>query len=136
MLIGSVDIGNARGPISATRLRDTIANGLAYTLMKRAVERQIGDTEPPPALSADVRRVGRDTDVQSAGGSAPLSRARSSTARRSRPLEMVVVDNRPGPSSPTRAVVAEFPESSSSRSRVRACPTRATPVSPPPPATS
>ena len=33
VLLGSVDIHNARQPISAIRLREAIANGLSYHLM-------------------------------------------------------------------------------------------------------
>ena len=33
VLIGSTDIANAHGPISATRLRDAIANALALSLI-------------------------------------------------------------------------------------------------------
>jgi len=52
-LVGSVDIGNANAPISVTRLRDAIANGMAYSMMKRAVERQLSD-ESPRMLPQDV----------------------------------------------------------------------------------
>ena len=62
-LIGSTDIGNARGPISATRLRDAIASGLAYSLMQRA--------RRAPA------RAGR----AAAGSAAPTSAFRSSSRR-------------------------------------------------------
>jgi GT2 family glycosyltransferase len=108
MLIGSVDIGNAFAPISARRLRDAIANGLGYTMMKRAVERKM-ISEAPPALPADVAvsivipTCNRPDDLRRC-----LSAVRAQ--RGSRPLEIVVIDNRPGPSSPTRAVAAEFSE--------------------------
>src|SRR5436190_23773991 len=52
-LIGSTDIGNAHRPISATRLRDSIANGLAYTLMRRAMEQELPVAEAA-WLSGDV----------------------------------------------------------------------------------
>jgi len=106
-LIGSVDIGNARGPISATRLRDGIASGLSYTLMKRTVERQLGGVEVPPNLSPAVRvsivipTCNRPDDLRRCLRAVEQQRA-------SRPVEVVVIDNRPGPSSPTRAVAAEF----------------------------
>jgi GT2 family glycosyltransferase len=106
-LIGSVDIGNARGPISATRLRDAIASGLGYSLMKRAVLRQLGGCEPPPALPPDIRV---SVVIPTCNRPEDLRRCLSALVheRRTRPVEVVVVDNRPGPSSPTRAVVSEF----------------------------
>ena len=108
LLIGSVDIGNAFAPISAMRLRDAIANGLAYTMMKRAVERKmVADAAPALAAGVPVSIViptcNRPDDLRRC-----LSALRDQ--RGSRPLEIVVVDNRPGPSSPTRAVAAEFAE--------------------------
>jgi GT2 family glycosyltransferase len=106
-LIGSVDIGNTRGPISATRLRDAIASGLTQTLMKRAVERQLGDVEPPPVLPSDI-----PVSIVIATCNRPDDLRRCLRAlegeRTTRPVEVVVIDNRPGPSSPTRAVVSEF----------------------------
>ena len=106
-LLGSVDIGNTHGPISVTRLRDAIASGLAYTLMKRAVARQLGNVEAPRTLSADVC-----VSIVIATRDRPDDLRRCLRAvqqqRTSRPVEVIVVDNRPGPSSPTRAVVAEF----------------------------
>jgi len=41
VLVGSVDIANARQPISAIRLREAIGNGLSYHLMRRALEKQL-----------------------------------------------------------------------------------------------
>ena len=105
-LIGSVDIGNANAPISATRLRNAIANGMAYTLMKRAVERQLA-AEAPAMLPQDVAvsivipTCNRPDDLRTC--LAALEEARGDRA-----VEIVVVDNRPGPSSPTPAVVSEF----------------------------
>lgn len=105
-LIGSVDIENACGAISATSLRDAIGDRLAYAMMKRAVEREAG-TPPPPALPPDVR-----VSIVIATCNRPddLRRCLASleSERRSRDVEIVVVDNRPGPSSSTRGVVAEF----------------------------
>lgn len=107
-LIGGVDIGNACGPISATRLRLAIANSLAYTLMTRTVERQLGKPEAPPALPPDVRV---SIVIPSCNRPEDLRRCLRAVdeQRTSRPVQVVVIDNRPGPSSPTRAVAAEFP---------------------------
>ena len=106
-LVGSVDIANACAPISATTLRDAIAGGLAYALMKRAVERQMAaqDARPPlPAhvpVSIVIPTCNRPEDLRRCLRALQPERA-------SRPVEVVVVDNRPGPASPTRAVAAEF----------------------------
>lgn len=106
-LLGSVDVANHHGPISATRLRDAIASGLAYTLMKRAAARQLGEDGPPRLLPPAVRvsiviaTCNRPDDLRRCLASILQQRTR-------RPVEIVVVDNRPGPSSPTRAVAAEF----------------------------
>jgi len=106
-LIGSVDIFNSLGPISATRLRDAIASSLAHTLMKRSVEKTMTTDETPLRLSPDVRvsivipTCNRPDDLE-------RCLAALGSERRSRPVEIVVVDNRPGASSPTRAAVAKF----------------------------
>lgn len=106
VLIGSVDITNSRGPISAARLRDAIANGLAYVLMRRAVERQV-DVEPAPRLNPETSvsivlpTCNRPDDLRRCLAALRAQR----TGRR---MEIVVIDNRPGPASPTPAVVREF----------------------------
>ena len=60
VLLGSVDIANARRPISAVRLREAIASGLSYHLMKRALEKQLGLEQtaplPPPAVHQPADR--------------------------------------------------------------------------------
>jgi len=105
-LIGSVDIGNARAPISATRLRDAIASGVGHTLIKRAVERKMA-AEPAPAFPADtavsivIPTCNRPDDLRRC-----LAAVRAQ--RTSRRVEVIVIDNRPGPGSPTRAVAGEF----------------------------
>jgi GT2 family glycosyltransferase len=106
-LIGSVDIANSGGPISATRLRDAIAAGLAYPLFSRAVERTLVTAEPRPALAADVRV---SIVIPTCNRPDDLSRCLASLEpeRRCRAVEIVVVDNKPGPSSDTRAIVAKF----------------------------
>lgn len=107
VLVGSTDIGNAHRPISAARLRDAIANGLAYTFMKRALDRQLAGDGPPP-LSSDVPvsvvipTCNRPDDLRRC-----LEALDSQQTPRS--LEIVVVDNRPGPDSPTTAIMRDFP---------------------------
>ena len=106
ILIGSVDIPNSRGPISAARLRDAIANGLAYALMRRAVERQV-PVEPAPVLNPHT-----SVSIVLPTCNRPDDLRRCLTALRAqrtdRRMEIVVIDNRPGPASPTPAVVHEF----------------------------
>jgi GT2 family glycosyltransferase len=107
-LIGSVDVGNARAPISATRLRDAISSGLAYQLMRRALERQIGGAHAPARLDSSVSvsivipTCGRPDDLQ-------RCLAAATAQRQVRRVEIIVVDNRPSPGSPTRAVTTAFP---------------------------
>ena len=106
-LVGSTDIGNARGPISATRLRDSIANGLAYTLMRRAMERELSVDHAPAlptatAVSVVIPTCNRPDDLRRC-----LAALQAQTV--TRPVEVIVIDNRPGPASPTPAVVREFP---------------------------
>ena len=106
ILIGSVDIPNSCGPISTTRLRDAIASRMAYVMMRRAVERQV-DAEPTPRLNPETSvsivlpTCNRPDDLRRCLAALRAQR----TARR---MEIVVIDNRPGPASPTPAVVHEF----------------------------
>src|SRR3954470_13565406 len=105
-LVGSVDIGNMYGPISGTRVREAIANGLAYPLLKRGVERQLGvmaDPALPPNVSVSVvmPACNRPDDLR-------RCLAALEDQRGERPMEVIVVDNRPRAASPTRAVAAEF----------------------------
>ena len=103
-------LANARRPISAARLRDSIANGLAYTLMRRAVERQvivpasavIGATASVAAVSVIVPTCNRPDDLRRC---LTALQAQASLC----PIEVIVIDNRPGPASPTPAVVRGFP---------------------------
>ncbi len=106
-LVGSTDIGNARGPISATRLRDSIANGLAYTLMRRAVERNLSADAPVLSASTAVSVV-----IPTCNRPDDLRRCLAALQKQAttRPTEVIVVDNRPCPGSPTPAVVREFPD--------------------------
>ena len=106
VLIGSVDIANSAGPISVPRLRDAIANGLAYVLMQRAVDRQIAagpPARPSPDMSVSIvlPTCNRPDDLRRC-----LAALRAQ--RPERRMEIVVIDNRPGPASPTPAVVREF----------------------------
>ena len=107
MLIGSVDVDNARGPISATRLRDAIGEGLTHQLIRRAVERRIAaaDVAPPLDPSIPVSIViptcGRPDDLRRCLDAVTAQR----TERR---VEVIVVDNRPSPGSPTRAIAGAF----------------------------
>lgn len=105
-LIGATEIGNMYGPISATRLRDSIANGLAFTLMKRAVERQI-EAEPQASLPPDVRV---SLVIPTCNRPDDLRRCLAALQQQyfARPVDVVVIDNRPGPASSTPAVVREF----------------------------
>ena len=108
-LIGSVDIANAHAPISAVRLRDAIGNGMAATLMRRAVERQLGIRagEPAPldvstSVSIVVPTCNRPDDLRRC--------LQSLTAvRTARQVQVIVVDNRPSAGSPTAAIVGAFP---------------------------
>lgn len=106
-LVGSTDIGNGRRPISAARLRDSIANGLAYAFMRRGVEREIAVAEPA-SLSADVAV---SVVIPTCNRPDDLRRCLSTlqTQETGRRLEVIVIDNRPGPASPTPFVVREFP---------------------------
>ena len=103
-LLGAVDIENACGPISATRLRDVIAQRLAFALMRRAVDQPSNPQPLPPEVrvSIVIPTCNRPDDLRTC--LAALQRERGS-----REVEIVVVDNRPGSASPTRAVAAEFP---------------------------
>jgi O-antigen biosynthesis protein len=106
-LIGSVDIRNARGPISVTRLRDAITSNLAYPLMQHAVARQLQPSAPPPALddavtvSIVIATCGRPDDLRRC-----LMAVQAQALRRR--VEVVVVDNRPGETA-TPQVAREFP---------------------------
>jgi len=108
VLVGSVDIANARQPISAIRLREAIGNGLSYHLMRRALEKQLALDRvsrllPQVPVSIVIPTCNRPDDLRRCLDA--LHRERPI-----RPREIVVVDNRPGPASPTPAVVRDFPD--------------------------
>lgn len=107
VLLGSADIANARAPISATQLRYAIANGLSDALTRRCVEellmlresRALPESVP---VSIVIPTCNRADDLRRC-----LRALQRQTFRRT--VEIVVVDNRPGASSPTPAVTREFP---------------------------
>lgn len=104
--IGAVDIVNARANISATRLRDEIASGLGFTLVRRAMARALlprGErTWLPPdvAVSIVLPTCDRPDDLRRCLASLAAQRTR-------RRVEIIVVDNRPG-TGHARDVVGEF----------------------------
>jgi GT2 family glycosyltransferase len=107
VLVGSVDIANARQPISAIRLREAVANGLSYHLMRRALEKQLGlDRAKQLPLDVPVSIV-----IPTCNRPDDLRRCLDALQRQQpvRRRDIVVIDNRPGPGSPTPAVVREFP---------------------------
>lgn len=106
-LIGSVDIWNARRTIGAPRLRQAIAQALGYRLAQRGLTRQLGGNEPVETLPNDVSV---SIVVPTCDRPDDLRRCLESlhAQRTTRPLEIVVVDNRPGQGS-AREVAREFP---------------------------
>jgi GT2 family glycosyltransferase len=108
-LIGSVDIWNARRPITATRLRDTIAERLAEPIARRALARGLqrgaGDDTTPLADGVSVSVV-----VPTCDRPDDLRRCLTSlcTQRTARRLEIILVDNRPSRGT-GRATAREFP---------------------------
>jgi len=108
VLLGSVDVANARQPISGTRLREAIANGLSYPLMKRTLEKQLAlDRVSRLPLHVPVSIV-----IPTCNRPDDLRRCLDALHRDRpiRPREIVVIDNRPGAASPTPAVVRDFPD--------------------------
>jgi GT2 family glycosyltransferase len=108
-LLGSVDIWNARRRITATRLRDTIAECLSDRIARRALARGIqrrtdDDAAPLPSnvsVSIIVPTCIRPEQLRQCLVSL-------STQRTPRRLEIIVVDNRPSLGT-GRAVAREFP---------------------------
>src|SRR5262245_34061162 len=76
-LIGGVDVANARAPISVTRLRDAIAGGVTYGMMRRWVERQLGSAaerarfDRSVPLSIVIPTCGRPDDLRRCLTAAP-----------------------------------------------------------------
>jgi glycosyltransferase involved in cell wall biosynthesis len=107
VLVGSTDIANLWRPISEERLRQAIANGAAYNLLKRAVERQLdpgrgGGLDPSVTVSIVIPTCNRPADLRRCLATLQAQRC-------PRRVEVIVVDNRPG-SRATREVAAEFPD--------------------------
>lgn len=116
-LVGSVDVWNAGGPISATRLRHAISGGLAWPLMRRALDRQLGardaDDASPKGSGPAAPRPSLLVSIVIPTCSRPDDLRRCLLSLRalgtSTPVEIIVIDNRPG-GHQTRAVVGDFPE--------------------------
>lgn len=105
-LIGSVDIENTFAPISAARLCDALAGGLWHQITRRRIL-------PRPAASERLSLgsdIGVSVVIPTCNRPDDLRRCLESleAQRGTRPLEVIVVDNRPGPASPTAAVVRAF----------------------------
>jgi GT2 family glycosyltransferase len=103
-LLGSVEIDNARGPISATTLRHEIARSLTDAFVRRALARQLGsESRKPldPAVTASIviPTCGRVDDLRRC-----LDAVRAQDSERR--VEVIVVDNRPG--GPTPALVRRY----------------------------
>jgi GT2 family glycosyltransferase len=108
-LLGSLDIANGGAPISVTRLRDAIANGMTHPLLRRAIDRQLDTASAVvPVLDASVPvsiviPTGNRTD--------DLRRCLAAVAAQQtdRRVEIIVVDNRPSVDSPTAAIARSCP---------------------------
>lgn len=111
-VLGSVDIWNARRPITAERLRDHIAERFWYVFAQQSVARTLatasGQTEEPRfalpsnvAVSVVVPTCGRVEDLRRC----LMSLLTQKTDRR---VEIIVVDNRPA-TAETTSVARECP---------------------------
>ena len=105
-LIGSVDIWNARRPIAVSQLRHAIGEALGYQLARRALASQIESSQDDRASAA----LSVSIVVPSCDRPDDLRRCLESLrAQRSvRPIEIVVVDNRPS-RGVARQVAGGFP---------------------------
>ena len=105
-LIGSVDIWNAQRTVGAPRLRQAIAQALGPQLAGRGLTRQLAENGPLDALAHDVSV---SIVVPTCDRPDDLRRCLESlrAQRTTRPLEIVVVDNRPG-HGPARQVARDF----------------------------
>ena len=105
-LIGELEIGNARAPVSVHRLRSAIVESLGFALARRAVRRTLAVDERPPlapdvAVSIVVPSCDRPDDLRAC--------LRSLLAQESpRRIEILVIDNRPDRGT-ARGVAREFP---------------------------
>lgn len=108
VLVGSVDIANAHGPISVARLRDAISNGVTHAVLRQTLERTLagpsGGESLDPAVSVSIV-------IPTCNRSDDLRRCLTALTAQDtpRPVEILVVDNRPSPESPTPSVVSAFP---------------------------
>lgn len=108
-LLGAVDIRPAgSAAISASRLRDAIAESLGHALFTRDIARQLATAgapslrpDPATAVSIIVPTCDRPDDLRRCLASLVSQSAAC-------PVEIVVVDNRPGAGA-TREIVRAFP---------------------------
>jgi GT2 family glycosyltransferase len=107
-LVGAVDISTCGAPtVSALRVKDEIANQLAYAIYRVRLEQQLLDglaaspALPPSSISIVVPTCDRGPDLRRCLASLTRQRTRHT-------LEIIVVDNRPS-SGTARAIVPEFP---------------------------
>lgn len=105
-LIGSVDIWNTRQTITAPRLRQAIAQTLLYQLAARGLGRQMGHDPASETLSSAIPV---SVVVPTCDRPQDLRRCLESlhSQQTTRPLEIIVVDNRPGQET-VRRVTREF----------------------------
>ena len=105
-LLGSVDIDNTFAPISAARLSDAIAGGLWHQITRRRILPR-PEREAHPALGSDVSV---SVVIPTCHRPEDLRRCLEAleAQRGTRPLEVIVIDNRPGSESSTTAVVRQF----------------------------
>jgi GT2 family glycosyltransferase len=105
-LIGAVDIWNTRQTISASRLRQAIAQTLLYPLAARGLARQLGQNAATERLSSDVPV---SVVVPTCDRPEDLRRCLQSlmSQQTMRPLEIIVVDNRPAQGT-VRHVIRDF----------------------------
>jgi GT2 family glycosyltransferase len=106
-VVGSVEITNARHPISAVRLRHAIVDAHGSRLARRAVERQLSGAAVDVRLPADVPV---SVIVPTCDRAEDLRRCLEALSAQAsvRPVEIVVVDNRPG-RGPAREIARAFP---------------------------
>ena len=107
VLVGSVDVANAHGPISVTRLRDAISDSITHAVLRRMLEETLVGQARGEALDASVPV---SVVVPTCNRPDDLRRclAALTSQETTRRVEIIVVDNRPAPESPTPRVVAEF----------------------------
>ncbi|MEN3340164.1 MAG: hypothetical protein V7647_3840 [Acidobacteriota bacterium] len=94
IVLGSVDIQNLWQAVSGVRLRDALANGLAYAVLRRNLERRLGSVHQA-ALTADVSV---SIVIPTRDRAEDLRRCLAALQAQESPrrVEIIVVDNRPG----------------------------------------